>query len=440
MKIKIAFLWPHNNQGIWWGDRKFSIYYKYLNEQYFDKYFIYIVSDGKLESYDSDDKILLTQEHILEFLISKNIDFVYFAWAKITTEIRDNILNDFFWLVNVNFTDCYTTNKKLLNLIISKTDYWKIKFINGNLNNSYVVYNPIDFNNWIRLSTEIQENHRDIFKEKNYIIWRLARAEPSKWHYLIIGTLLKLQKEDNYWYWFIFAGMPYLYKKTLKLILNKKMYNSILFLPELKKLEDISKFYNSIDLFWQTSWIWESFGNVIAESFCFNVPVMTDFKDFYREWSINKKLYDAQIELVDNKINWGYCSYPEICVNFLKTHSLEELQHMGKNGYKKVEKIYNVEWTCDTLTKILYDFGRKQLHFQYDKIFEKIEQTPSMDEINKYKDVYIKRIKDCYKHNKIVWIDKILYLVYSSIRRSIEYCYLIYRKASKVIFHIDIEQ
>jgi hypothetical protein len=49
--------------------------------------------------------------------------------------------------------------------------------------------------------------------------------------------------------------MPYLYRKVLKFLLNKKIYKNILFLPELRKLEDIAKFYQSIDIFWQTSWI-----------------------------------------------------------------------------------------------------------------------------------------------------------------------------------------
>lgn len=55
----------------------------------------------------------------------------------------------------------------------------------------------------------------------------------------------------------------------MKVLLSKKMYNSIVFIPELRRLEDIAEFYASIDLFWQTSWIGESFGNVIAEANCF---------------------------------------------------------------------------------------------------------------------------------------------------------------------------
>jgi hypothetical protein len=33
------------------------------------------------------------------------------------------------------------------------------------------------------------------------------------------------------------------------------------------------------------------------------VPVITDFKAFYRGGKVNKRLYDAQIELVDNEVN-----------------------------------------------------------------------------------------------------------------------------------------
>ncbi|MBP6085909.1 hypothetical protein KA478_01695 [Patescibacteria group bacterium] len=53
--------------------------------------------------------------------------------------------------------------------------------------------------------------------------------------------------------------MPYLYRKVLKLLLRKKMYESIVFLPELRDLKDIASFYASIDIFWQTSRIGESF-------------------------------------------------------------------------------------------------------------------------------------------------------------------------------------
>jgi hypothetical protein len=58
----------------------------------------------------------------------------------------------------------------LLNLIISKTDYWKLKFIHGDLKNSYVVYNPIDFEKWSKLANETRENYRDKFQDKKFII------------------------------------------------------------------------------------------------------------------------------------------------------------------------------------------------------------------------------------------------------------------------------
>lgn len=440
MKIKIAFLWPYNNQWIGGWDRKFSIYYKNLHEDFFDKYFVYVVTDATLISTDNHNEIFLTEDRLQDFFASKSINYIYFAWAKISEHIKESLLHHYYGLVNVNFTDCYTDNKKLLNLIISKTDYWKIRFIHGKLNNSYTVYNPIDFDNRVRLSQEIHENHRNYFHDKKCIIGRLGRAEPSKWHFLIISVLLKLQRQWNYSYGFVFAGMPLLYRKALKFLLNKKMYKSVLFLPELRKLEDISKFYHSIDIFWQTSWIWESFGNVIAEAFCFNVPVITDFKAFYRDGKVNKKLYDAQIELVDNEVNWWYCSYPDSVISFLENHDLAQLHHLWKSWYQKVQNVYNVKFTSNTMAKILYDFWRNHLSFNYDEKFENLLQIPWPKEVDNYREEYLKRLKTCYDCNPITLNKKFIYNFFANIWRSVEYSYLLYRKILKNIFKIDIEK
>lgn len=440
MKIKIAFLWPYNNQWIGWWDRKFSIYYKNLSEDLFEKYFVYVVHDMTLISTENHNEIFLTEEGLEDFFASKDIDYIYFAWAKISEYSKESLLKKYYGLINVNFTDCYTDNKKLLNLIISKTDYWKIKWIHGKLNNSYVVYNPIDFENRVRLSKETNENHRSYFNNKKRIIGRLGRAEPSKWHYFIVATLLKLQKQWNYSYGFAFAGMPYLYRRMLKFLLNKKMYKSILFLPELRKLEDIANFYQSIDIFRQTSWIWESFWNVIAEAFCFNVPVITDFKAFYRNGKVNKKLYDAQIELVDNEMNWWYCVYPDSVIGFLENHSLDQLHAMWKVGYQKVQNVYNVKFTSNTMAKILYDFWKKHLSFVDDEKFENLVQIPWLKEVDDYREEYLKRIEICYDYNPIFLSKKILYVFSAYIWRSLEYIYLIYRKFAKNVLKKNIEK
>jgi glycosyltransferase involved in cell wall biosynthesis len=60
--------------------------------------------------------------------------------------------------------------------------------------------------------------------------------------------------------------MPWLYRKYISMFLSKEMQSCIINIPEQRKYEDIAEFYASIDIFWQASWIGESFGNVIAEA------------------------------------------------------------------------------------------------------------------------------------------------------------------------------
>lgn len=438
MRINIVFLWKYNNNWIWWWDRKFGIYFNNLNENYFNKYFIYNTSDFKNIN-NEWNQVVLSEDLIIDFIAEKKIDYIYFAWAIISKDLEDKILERCIWLINVNFTSLYTENPRLLNLIISKTDYWKLKFIHWDLQNSYVVYNPIDFEKWVKLSNETLENYRDKFENKKFIIWRIARAEPSKWNFLIIVTLLKLQFSKNYSYWFLFAGMPYFYRKFIKLFLNKKMQKSIIFLPELREYSDIAKFYKSIDLFWQTSWIWESFGNVIAEAFCFKIPVITDFKWFYKNWQVNKKLYDAQIELVDDWINWFYLNYPKFIISKLDELNIENLKVLWENWFNKVHNVYNVLYTSDTLAKILYDYWKEKLWFEYDEKFERLKQIPCNNEINEYKIEYLKKLQISYLNNQIWFTGKIFYLFFRHIWTFFEYIYLVIRKILIRYFNINIE-
>ena len=128
----------------------------------------------------------------------------------------------------------------------------------------------------------------------------MGRAEPSKWHWLILATLWQLDRKNDFTYGFLFAGMPWIYRKWINIFLSAKMKSCIVQIHEQREHQDIAEFYASIDIFWQTSWIGESFGNVIAEAACFEVPTMTDYKAFYKNGIVNPLLYDAQIELVDN--------------------------------------------------------------------------------------------------------------------------------------------
>ncbi|NDK08117.1 glycosyltransferase [Candidatus Gracilibacteria bacterium] len=435
MKIKIVFLGKYNNKGIGGGDRKYNILYENLNVNFFEKYFIYITDKKKLISIESKNYVL-TSDMILDFLFENNIDYVYFAGADILNDIKENIIKNFVCLINVNFVHCYLKNPNVLNLIISKTEHFKLMSIHSNLINSYVVYNPINFDLWTKLSESTDHSYRSKLSNKKFIIGRIARSEPSKWSFLIISTLFELQFKKNYKYGFIFVGMPLLYRFFLKIFLNKIMYNSIIFLPEQKEYSEIAKFYKSIDIFWQTSGVGESFGNVIAESFCFKIPVFSDYKIFYNNGKVKKNLYDAQIELVDNNINGFYLNTPKSIISKLDSLSKHKIDVLGKNGYSKVKNIYNVKVGVNTLAKILYDYGRINLGYEKDDNFEQIVKIPGKNEINEYKYEYLKRIEICNKNNKI----NFSYFLLKTLWEFVEFLYLLLRKILIKFFSFNLEK
>lgn len=439
MKINIAFLGKHNAKGIWGGDRKFEIYFAHLSLDYVKKFFVYVTTDPA-QVMENGERVVLLENDLIDFLQKQQIAFVYFAWAKVSPITHQNILEQCTGLINVNFTPCYDPSWNQLNLIISKTDYWKLKRMHGELTNAYVVYNPIDVDNRIRLASVAKGIHRAYFQDKRYLIGRLGRAEPSKWHFLIIATLVTLQWRGNYTYWFIFAGMPLLYRKVLKLLLNQKMYASLLFLPELRQLDDIAEFYASIDLFRQTSRIGESFGNVIAESYCFKKPVITDYKHFYRNWKVLPDLYDAQIELVDHEHTGGYCNYPHSVIAFLEGHTLAQLQVLGQHGFEKVQQEYHITHTAQTLIKVLYERGKNKEIYLANPSFEQLVATPTTQAIANYAEEYHWRIHTCLKANTISWSGKMSYKLLHMLWRWLEYAYLLRRKQMIFFFNISIEQ
>ena len=425
MKTKIAIISP--SQGIGGTERKFKIYYKYLDSKKFDKLLIYYTDEKQIRK--TKDVVFVPRTQLPTFIKNENINYTYVP-PHLSKFERDKIREVSKVLWNVNFTELYREEENLINLIISKTDYLKIELLHGKpLKNSYVVYNPIDYELWTNLSKATTGKYREYFKNKNikFIVGRLARAEPSKWNYLIIATLRKLQKSKNHSYGFIFAGMPFLYRKTLKLLLSKKMLKRIFFLPELKEHEKIAEFYSSIDIFWQTSWIGESFGNVIAEAFCFEKPVITDFKGFLREdGTVNSKKYDAQIELVDHGNNGFYCNYPETIVSTLNTTNLSKLRELGKAGRKKVGEQYDAKFAGQKISKILKGTISNE------------NSIPTQNEVNSYEKEYFARIKQARKVNVISSKNNKKYAFEFRAYRVIETIYLIFRKIGrKTGFKID---
>ncbi len=439
MQIHLAFLCPYNNQWIGWWDRKYGIYYKNLPEIYFLKYMIYVTTDRDYVNTEWRE-VILTEDMIGSFCREKNIEFIYFGGWKITKETEDTVLEKCVGLVNVNFTTVYTTDTRKLNLIISMTDYWKLKWMHGELSNSFVVYNPIDVENWKDWRTKAKWIYREKFEGKKHIIGRMGRAEPSKWHWLILATLWQLDRKKDFSYGFLFAGMPWIYRKWIDIFLSREMKSCIVQIPEQREHSDIAEFYASIDIFWQTSWIGESFGNVIAEAACFEVPTMTDYKAFYKNGVVNPLLYDAQIELVDNGETWVYTSRPEWVKKFLTETGVGTRKELGKGAYEKVTTIYTIDRTVATLAKILYEEGRKRGIYDEEEKFEKIEQNPDYKTLENYEKEYGKRVALWEQFDTISSFSRLTYMLGERLWRFIEYIYLTLRKLLKKYFSFDIEK
>ncbi len=439
MKISLAFLCPYNNRWIGGWDRKYSIYYKNLDEVCFEKYMIFVTSDVKNVMREWRE-VVLTEDMIENFCHEKGIESIYFGGGKVSKETEDVLLEKCIWLVNVNFTPIYTTDPRKLNLIISMTDYWKLVWMHGKLSNSFVVYNPVDVELWNKEREKTTGKYRASFTWKKHIIGRMARAEPSKWHWLILATLFSLDKKKNYDFGFLFAGLPWLYRKWINIFLSKQMKACIVEIPEQREHRDIAEFYASIDIFWQTSWIGESFGNVIAEAACFGVSTITDYKAFYKNGIVNPLLYDAQIELVDHEKTGIYTSTPQGVIKFLENTNKEKRDTFGKNAEKKVREEYAIGHTVKTLAKVLYQAWKERWIYHENIIFENIQESPNKKTIQAYEKEYWKRVALWEQFDTIPSFSRVIYSLSERLWRFIEYIYLAKRKFLKTYFSLDIEK
>ncbi len=385
-------------------------------------------------------EVILTEDMLEDFCREKNIEFIYFGGWKIKKETEDRLLEKCTWLVNVNFTPLYTTDSRKLNLIISMTDYWKLKWMHGELSNSFVVYNPVDVENWNNWREKAKGIYRGKFEGKKHIIGHMGRAEPSKWHWLILATLWNLDREKNYSYGFLFAGMPWIYRKWVHVFLSKKMQSCIVMIPEQREYKDIAEFYASIDVFWQVAWIGESFGNVIAEAACFSVPSMAEYKWFYKNCHVDPLLYDAQIELVDHGETGIYTATPQGVIRFLETTENKEMKRLWENAEKKVRDVYAIKYTVWTLAKVLYEAWKKKWIYNEDMIFENIKENPDKKTLQDYEEEYGKRVALWEQFDTISSFSRMRYTLGERLWRAIEYMYLLARKILKKYFSFDIEK
>lgn len=436
-KINIAFLAPP--EGIGGGNRKFSIYYNHLSDKYFNKWYLYIHKNPDAYIDVGGGQYVIGTNKIINFIKKNRIDFFY-ACRPISLSLFTQIKKISYILKNVNGVVAYSSDKKVINLAISKVQYLQLKCIYPVLNNTFVVYNPIEINKWHKLSKKITSLYRKRLLNKKLIIGRLGRAEPNKWDFLIISTLRELDKQANYSYGYVFAGIPLLYRIALKLLLSKRMQNSIICLPELKEDRDIAQFYKTLDLFWQTSQAGESFGNVIAEAFCFGIPVMSDYKDFFKNnGRINIKVCNAQSELVDHGINGMICNYPSKIIEFLGNTDIRNLKIMGWRGFNKVKKKYDAKTAGMTMAKTLYSILRQNNQIKKNAKLEKLKKIPSDSEVLTYDLEYQHLLEKEIKANQVKQSEFLKYKIEEKIWHSIELVYLCIRKTLKRL-SIDIEK
>lgn len=437
LKIRIAFLMHWNDQNIGWTERNYSVYFKYLDTAYFELYPIFV---AEVVPENTNWDRVITKDAILETLKELDIHYIYRATARLSKEEWTNLSQSYPVVINVNFTPLYEGEGNFLNCIISLTDYFKIEAIQGKaLHNASVTYNPIDVIGWQEYRTKVKTIPEKL-KEKKMVIGRIGRAEPSKWNFLILATLWNLDMKKNYDYGFLFAGMPKLYRWFIKSMLSQKMQDSIVILPEQRWLESVGAFYNSIDIFWQTSRIGESFWNVIAEAFSFELPVITDYKDFYNDWKLRPHLYDAQVELVDYDETGYYANFPWVFEKILWTLDDTKIEKLGKWAYKKALALYEWRVGAESLTRILYNHGIDFLGFEKDERFETLNQIPTEEVFKNYKSAHLEKIGICKKENETEkkW-SIILYKFFEKIWWWVEFIYLAVRKILKDYAKIDIE-
>lgn len=366
----------------------------------------------------------IEKKDTIEYIKKENISAVIsFGYRTFTYDEIKNIKKFTKYLQLVNFTVKYDPNADM-NLITTKYDYCKIKILNKNIiKNSTVLYHPVDLKKWKNNSENIKI--KPYFKSDNIIVGRIARNEPSKWNYLLLATMMEIKKRGCInKFKFIFLGMPKPYKIFLKIFFRKEIKtNRILFLAESSDDEKLSKVYKTLDVFYQTSWIGESFGCVIAESFAHKKPVMADFnKSIKINNKINEKLYDAQSELVDHKVNGYVTSNPQSAANYLINTNKETLTKMGENGYEKALNRYEVNTITTNLENILENLVLNKNN----KIY------PLKEEIDEYLHEYKKKLKRINleeEENGI--IKKYKFFIESKIFRGFEYSYLIWRKLNE---------
>lgn len=314
----------------------------------------------------------------------------------------------------VYFTENYNEGADA-NIVCSKTDWLKLRLLRGASLPPLVCYLPVDAKRYAALARPKRDGP--------IVLGRMARAEPSKWDYLLIATLRECAASDVD-VRFVFVGLPRIYRWRIRL-LPRRVRERVTILPELKSDEQKATFFNQCDLTWQISEIGESFGVVIAESFAFGRPVMTDGKFFAESGRVNPAKYDTQIELVDHEMTGWYANYPSTVLKLLRRLTRPEARRLGTTATRKCRRLYDSSRSARTLEAIMRGDARR---------------VPSAAELASYQKEYFSRVacfaainaevpaaqRRRFERRKRGW-------------RVIVYCYLVVRKVLRTV-GIDLEE
>lgn len=128
-----------------------------------------------------------------------------------------------------------------------------------------ILYNYINFNN-------IENSSNELYKKmdpEELVLGNVGRIDKQKYQEFLVFISEKL-KNKGIKHKIIIAGTGKLEKQLKQLILEKNLTEQFIFCGFLK---DVSKLYNTIDIFVLTS-IWEGFGYVIAEASAHKKPTI----------------------------------------------------------------------------------------------------------------------------------------------------------------------
>jgi len=356
---------------------------------------------------------------VYEKVKSLGAKVVYNFGAPFSKQLADELRKlDVITAQSTNFVEAYSPYIDH-NIIISKFEYLKFVLmgkINAKTSNVDIIYSPQDVE-FFRKKVKPMYSRES---EEEIVVGRIGRAEPTKWSSRIPAFLMwaafSWRRTSSRKITFIFVGVPLLYRAfidPLKGILGRKNVYIRMY-PEIRDIRRLPEFYQSIDVFWQTAKIGESFGNVIAESFASGKPVITDCKYFYLKGRLRSDLYDSQIELVDNKKTGFYVNFPSQFFDLIENVEYSKLRSMGK---KAIEKAYEFEKgkVMRVLEKALggerarLDLGEIQREYTKKRdVFLKID-----DEIGKVEKMYFKTF---------IFLYELLESVYLAIRKGGKLC------------------